>query len=65
MQLSKSETTVRREYNRLAPLYDLRWYNYINKSLSFLVDFAEIPSQISILDLACGTGGIGKTLISK
>ena len=65
MQLSKSETSARKEYNRLAPIYDLRWYNYINKSLSFLIDFAEIPSQISILDLACGTGELAKLLLTN
>ncbi|MDJ0635608.1 MAG: methyltransferase domain-containing protein [Xenococcaceae cyanobacterium MO_188.B29] len=65
MQLSRNETAARKEYNRLAPIYDLRWHNYINKSLSFLIDFAEIPSQISILDLACGTGELAKLLLTN
>jgi ubiquinone/menaquinone biosynthesis C-methylase UbiE len=65
MKVFKIETAVRNEYNRLAPIYDSRWRKYINNSLSFLVDFANIPKQASILDLACGTGELSKILLQQ
>ncbi|MEL6931367.1 MAG: methyltransferase domain-containing protein [Cyanobacteria bacterium J06600_6] len=62
---SKSESAVRQEYNRLAPIYDRRWQNYINKSLSFLLDFADIDPSAKILDLACGTGEFARLLLEQ
>ena len=65
MSVSNAERLVCQEYNRLAPIYDRRWRNYINSSLSFLVNFADIPSEASILDLACGTGELAKLLLEQ
>jgi ubiquinone/menaquinone biosynthesis C-methylase UbiE len=65
MPRSEIETTVSREYNRLAPIYDRRWHNYIHKSLSFLVSFADISREASVLDLACGTGELAKLLLEQ
>ncbi|VEP13474.1 Type 11 methyltransferase [Hyella patelloides LEGE 07179] len=65
MPQSRIETAARNEYNRLAPIYDRRWYNYINNSLSFLQNWADISSEASILDLACGTGELAKLLLAK
>ncbi len=63
MKVSKIETTVSNKYNRLASIYDLRWRNYLDRSLSFLLDFAEIPPSASILDLACGTGELTRLIL--
>lgn len=63
--ISKSENAVRQEYDRLAPIYDRRWQNYINKSLSFLLDFADFPPNASILDVACGTGELAQLLLEQ
>ena len=63
--ISKSESAVRQEYNRLALIYDRRWQNYISKSLSFLLDFADFSTDTSILDVACGTGELAKLLLEK
>lgn len=63
--ISPNESLVRQEYDRLAPIYDRRWYNYINKSLSFLVNFAHIPREESILDVACGTGEFARLLLEQ
>ena len=63
--ISKSESAVRQEYDRLASIYDRRWQNYINKSLSFLLDFADISSEAKLLDLACGTGELTRLLLEQ
>lgn len=63
--ISARENAVSQEYNRLASIYDHRWQNYISKSLSFLVNFADIPTEASILDLACGTGELTKLLLEE
>ncbi len=65
MPVSKTERLICQEYNRLAPIYDTRWRNYLNGSLSFLLDFADIPSQVSIFDLACGTGELARLILEK
>jgi ubiquinone/menaquinone biosynthesis C-methylase UbiE len=65
ISISKRESAIRQEYDRLAPIYDRRWQNYINKSLSFLVNFADIDTSATILDLACGTGELAKLLLEK
>ncbi|MEM6613119.1 MAG: methyltransferase domain-containing protein [Cyanobacteria bacterium P01_C01_bin.72] len=65
ISISPSESAVRQEYNRLATIYDRRWQNYINQSLSFLLDFADIDISAKILDLACGTGELARLLLEK
>ncbi|MGK7896616.1 MAG: class I SAM-dependent methyltransferase [Xenococcus sp. (in: cyanobacteria)] len=65
ISISARENAVSQEYNRLAPIYDRRWQNYINKSLSFLVNFADISTEASILELACGTGELTKLLLER
>ena len=63
--MSQIETAVRQEYNRLASIYDTRWRNYLDRSLSFLLNFTEIPPQAAILDLACGTGELEKLILQN
>lgn len=65
MPKSQIENAVTEEYNRLAAIYDSRWDNYITKSLSFLVEWAEIPPEAAVLDVACGTGEFAKLLLAK
>lgn len=65
MPKSQIENAVTDEYNRLANIYDSRWDNYLSKSLSFLVEWAEISSEAAILDVACGTGEFAKLLLAK
>lgn len=65
MSVSKTERLVCQEYNLLAPIYDIRWRNYLARSLSFLLDFADISPQASILDLACGTGELARFILEK
>lgn len=60
-----TETKVREQYNRMAAAYDSRWSGYIDNTLSFLKNWAEIPSTATILDLACGTGELARLLLKE
>lgn len=59
------ESLVRQQYDRLADIYDNRWRTYITNTLSFLVDWANIPSSAHVLDIACGTGELERLLTTK
>ncbi|MGF1522832.1 MAG: class I SAM-dependent methyltransferase [Leptolyngbyaceae cyanobacterium] len=50
------EILVKQQYDRLADIYDQRWQFYITNTLAFLLDWARITPQESVLDVACGTG---------
>ena len=63
--LKKIKDSAAQKYARLASNYDVRWQSYISNSLSFLVDFAPIPPEATILDLACGTGELARMILSK
>ncbi|RCJ16096.1 methyltransferase type 11 [Nostoc sp. ATCC 43529] len=59
------ETTVRKEYDRLASVYDRRWKKYISNTLSFLKTWAEISPLDTVLDVACGTGEFENLLLTE
>ncbi|MBH8563283.1 class I SAM-dependent methyltransferase [Nostoc sp. CENA67] len=59
------ETIVRKQYNELAAVYDLRWKSYIANTLSFLKTWAEISSTDIVLDVACGTGEFERLLLAE
>jgi ubiquinone/menaquinone biosynthesis C-methylase UbiE len=60
-----TETTVRKQYDQLAAIYDLRWKSYIANTLSFLKTWAEISPLNTVLDVACGTGEFERLLLSQ
>ncbi|WP_341530396.1 class I SAM-dependent methyltransferase [Nostoc sp. UHCC 0302] len=60
-----TETTVRKQYNQLAAVYDLRWRNYIVNTLSFLKTWVEISPTDTVLDIACGTGEFERLLLTE
>ena len=59
------ETTVRKQYNQLAAVYDLRWRDYIVNTLSFLKSWVEISPTDTVLDIACGTGEFERLLLTE
>ncbi len=60
-----SESAVRQQYNQLASVYDRRWQHYITKTLLFLKQWAMIPAEARVLDLACGTGEFERLLLQE
>ncbi|MEL6382333.1 MAG: methyltransferase domain-containing protein [Cyanobacteria bacterium J06626_18] len=59
------ETLVKQQYDRLADIYDHRWQFYITNTLAFLLDWAHIAPQASVLDVACGTGEFERLLMEQ
>ncbi len=59
------ETTVRKQYDRLASVYDQRWKSYIADTLSFLKTWAQISPLDIVLDVACGTGEFERLLLTE
>lgn len=60
-----NEVKVQTEYDRLANIYDLRWHNYITKTLTFLYNWEQIEPQALVLDVACGTGEFERLLLNQ
>lgn len=57
------ESVVQQQYDQLAKIYDQRWDSYVANTLNFLKQWANIPPQATVLDLACGTGEFGRLLL--
>lgn len=57
------KSIVQRQYDQLAKIYDRRWRTYVENTLNFLNQWADIPLQASVLDLACGTGEFERLLL--
>ncbi len=70
LELNKSsnESKVGFQYDRLAKIYDRRWYNYVSNTLNFLIDYLHRTEVIStnknVIDIACGTGELERLLIN-
>ncbi len=60
-----TETTVRKQYDQLAAVYDLFWRRYIANTLSFLKSWAEISPLDIVLDVGCGTGEFERLLLAE
>lgn len=60
-----TETKVRQQYDQLAATYDWRWSRYVSNTLSFLKNWAHIPPDAQVLDVACGTGEFERMLVTE
>jgi ubiquinone/menaquinone biosynthesis C-methylase UbiE len=55
---------IQQEYSRLAPIYDRRWANYIERSIKATISRLAISHNSNILDFGCGTGALLQSLLS-
>lgn len=56
---------VQEQYNQLAKIYDSRWKSYLENTLTFLKDWAEISPEETLLDVACGTGEFESLILNQ
>lgn len=56
---------VRKEYDRLAPIYDRRWRPYIDATLQAVIEAVRFEGREQVLDVACGTGELERLLLNR
>ena len=61
---SDSES-VRLAYDRLAPIYDDRWRQYIDATLQIVEQVVRCDGDERILDVPCGTGELERRLSAR
>jgi len=59
------ESSVREQYDHLAEIYDRRWHSYISDSLAFLNSHLNLSDDQKVLDVACGTGELERSLLER
>lgn len=52
----RQDSSVPRQYDTWARVYDLFWARYVNKTIPVLQRTADVQAGEWVLDLACGTG---------
>ena len=57
------QSVVQQQYDQLAKIYDQRWKTYIGNTLNFVNQWAAIPAEANVLDIACGTGEFERLLL--
>lgn len=57
------ESLVQQQYDQLAKVYDRRWNAYVENTLNFLKQWADISADAIVLDLACGTGEFERLIL--
>jgi ubiquinone/menaquinone biosynthesis C-methylase UbiE len=53
------------EYDRLAPVYDRRWQGYVADTLRGVLEVVHCRGDERVLDVACGTGELGRRLLAR
>jgi len=62
--MSASSDPARAAYDSLAAGFDRRWREYIDLSLSKVIEALSLTGNERILDIACGTGELERRLIA-
>lgn len=57
------QSVVQQQYDQLAKIYDQRWKTYVGNTLNFVNQWAAIPAEANVLDIACGTGEFERLLV--
>lgn len=60
-----STSSVQRQYNRWAGLYDRLWHRYIEHTVPVVVEWAAQNRPQHILDVGCGTGAFETRLLQR
>ncbi len=56
---------VRREYGRLAAIYDRRWRSYVEAAVRETLARTEVARGAAVLDVGCGTGVLLEALRAR
>ncbi|MBW3541385.1 MAG: class I SAM-dependent methyltransferase [Planctomycetes bacterium] len=56
---------VRREYDRLASVYDRKWERYVDATLGPVVEALQLEGTERLLDAPCGTGELERRFLHE
>jgi ubiquinone/menaquinone biosynthesis C-methylase UbiE len=59
------DSSVPKQYDAWARVYDLFWARYVNKTIPVLQRAANVQAGERVLDLACGTGEFERRLLEE
>lgn len=60
-----SSSSVQRQYDRWAPVYDALWGRYARRTLRVLDAWAAAAPHEAVLDVGCGTGAFEARLLAR
>jgi ubiquinone/menaquinone biosynthesis C-methylase UbiE len=61
----QQDSTVPRQYDAWAQVYDLLWVRYVKQTLPVLQRAADVEAGERVLDLACGTGELARRMLEE
>lgn len=61
----RQDPSVIKQYDLWARVYDVLWRRYVNKTVPVAQEAAAVAPGERIVDLACGTGELGRRLVDS